>query len=54
MELVEKPYLLSVEEVRFDNLSSEDLIVPAKFPILSYTSVAKEKFYLILKQFNML
>merc|ERR1711867_148077 len=27
--------------------SSEDLIVPAKFPILSYTSVGKEKFHLM-------
>ena len=45
--VVEKPYLLSVEKVRFDNLSSTDLIVPEKFPILSYTSVGKEKFHLM-------
>ena len=45
--IVEKPYLLSVEQVRFDNLSSSDLIVPVKFPILSYTSVGKEKFHLM-------
>ena len=46
-QVVEKPYLLSVPEVRFDNVSSENLIVPAKFPILSYTSVGKEKFHLM-------
>ena len=45
--IIEKPYLLSVGQAKFDNLTDVELVVPRKFPVLAYTSIGQEKLYLL-------